>query len=193
MEILETLKKVEKALDLRFEKDSSLYISKEDTEKIKKALSKSNFQNINAFTKKLGNRVVAKVIINNSWLIDFNRNRRYLTQIFDNIDKNFLKDISKDIVTDKIFSTIEFKSFIQSYYIQAMSFKHCIKLYRNEDNKIENRVIAFERYLKEDYIKNNTISRVIFYNFQVKLICNILKSFHTKKSYMCKIFNIKPF
>ncbi len=38
MDISNTLKKVEKALDLRFEKNSSLYISKEDTEDIKKAL-----------------------------------------------------------------------------------------------------------------------------------------------------------
>ena len=49
MNILNTLKKVEKALDLRFERDSSLYISKEDTESIKEFLYNSKFQNINAF------------------------------------------------------------------------------------------------------------------------------------------------
>ena len=78
MDISNTLKKVEKALDLRFERDSSLYISKEDTEKIKEALYNSKFQNINAFIKKFGNKIVGKIILNNSWLIDFSRNEREL-------------------------------------------------------------------------------------------------------------------
>jgi len=174
MDILETLKKVEKSLDLRFEKDTSLYISKDDIEKIKEALFKSNFQNVNAFTKKLGNRVVAKVILSNSWLINFNKNKSDLTKIFDSIDKNFLRNISKEIVEDNIFSTIEFKSFIESYYIETISLSDCKKMYKNEDVKIENRVIAFERYLKDDYIKNNSVSNSIrFIDQELKNIIEI--------------------
>ena len=103
MDISNTLKKVEKALDLRFERDSSLYISKEDTEKIKEALYNSKFQNINAFIKKFGNKIVGKIILNNSWLINFSRNERELKKIFNSIEREFLGDISKDIIEDKIF------------------------------------------------------------------------------------------
>jgi hypothetical protein len=161
MNISTTLKKIEKALNLRFEKDSSLYISKEDTEKIKKALEKSQFQNINAFIKKFGNKIVGKIIIDYNWLINFNRNKKELTQIFNSIDKNFLKDIAKDIVEDKVYSSVEFKLFIKQYYLETEPLKECQKIYRNENERIENRIVCFKRYLKEEYIKENSASNIV--------------------------------
>ena len=157
MNIQDTLKKVEKALDLRFEKDSTLYISKEETDKIKKALSNSRFQNIQALSKRLGSKVVVTVILKNSWLISFNsKSHRDLKRIFDDVDKSFLGEAAKDIVKDKIFSTAEFKTFIESYYLQNIQLKKCSKIYKDESIKIENRAICFERYLREDYIRNNS-------------------------------------
>jgi len=172
MEILNTLKKVEKALDLRFEKDSSLYVSKEDTEKIKEALYKSQFQNINAFVKKFGNKIIGKIIINNNWLLKFNQNKKELKKLFNNIDKNFLKDISKEIIEDKVYSSMEFKRFIKQYYLETISLKECQIIYNNDQELIQHRVICFRRYLKEDYLINNTLSHSIrfidsvFQNFQ---------------------------
>jgi hypothetical protein len=164
MSVQDTLKKVKKALDLRFEKDRTLYISKEDTDKIKQALSKSRFQNIQALIKKLGNKVVVKVILKNSWLISFNnKNRKYLENIFNSVDKSFLGEAVKDVVEDRIFSTTEFKTFIEGYYLQNIELRKCRKIYQNENKKIENRIICFERYLKEDYILNNSSSNSIRY------------------------------
>jgi len=161
MNILNTLKKIDKALDLRFERDSSLYISKEDTESIKKALYHSKFQNINAFIKKFGNKIVGKIILNNSWLIDFNRNERELKRIFDSIDKNFLGDISKDIIEDKIFSTSQFKLFIKQYFLESIPLKDCSKIYKDTNELIESRVTCFKRYLKEEYILENSASNIV--------------------------------
>jgi len=161
MSISNTLKKVEKALDLRFEQDSSLYISKEDTEKIKEALYKSQFQNINAFIKKFGNKIVGKVILSNSWLISFNNNKYELEKIFKNIDKKFLGDISKDIIEDKIFSATEFKLFIKQYYLESIPLKDCARIYKDSNEVIQNRVTSFKRYLKEEYILENSSSNIV--------------------------------
>jgi hypothetical protein len=161
MDISNTLKKVEKALDLRFERDSSLYISKEDTEKIKEALYNSKFQNINAFIKKFGNKIVGKVILNNSWLIQFDRNKKELKKIFDSIDKEFLRDISKDIIEDKKFSTTEFKLFIKQYYLKSIPLKECPKIYKDTKELIQNRATCFKRYLKEEYILENSASHIV--------------------------------
>ncbi len=161
MDISNTLKKVEKALDLRFERDSSLYISKEDTESIKEALYHSKFQNINAFIKKFGNKIVGKIILNNSWLIDFNKNERELKNIFNSIERDFLGDISKDIIEDKIFSTFEFKLFIKQYFLESIPLKDCPKIYKDTNELIENRVTCFKRYLKEEYILENSSSNIV--------------------------------
>lgn len=161
MDISNTLKKVEKALNLRFERDSSLYISKEDTEKIKEALYHSKFQNINAFIKKFGNKIVGKIILSNSWLIDFHKNERELKKIFDNIDNDFLGDISKEIIEDKIFSTTEFKLFIKQYFLESIPLKECPKIYKDTKELIQNRVTCFKRYLKEEYILENSASNIV--------------------------------
>ncbi|MDQ7074001.1 MAG: hypothetical protein Q9O24_02350 [Gammaproteobacteria bacterium] len=161
MDILNTLKKVEKALDLRFEQDGSLYVSKEDTESIKKALYSSRFQNINAFVKKLGNKVVGRVILHNSWLVNFHNDKKELKRIFDIVDKDFLKDIAKDVVDDKVFSTPEFKNFIKQYYLAGVSLRSCYKLYGDSTESIQSRVTCFKRYLKEEYVLENTVPSVL--------------------------------
>jgi len=191
MDISSTLKKVEKALDLRFERDSSLYISKEDTEKIKDALYHSKFQNINAFLKKFGNKIVGKVILNNSWLIQFHKNERELKKIFDGIDRVFLKDISQDIIDDKIFSTTEFKLFIKQYYLESIPLEECPKIYQNTNELIDSRVTCFKRYLKEKYILENSASDIVrFIDREFKDYQKIYNHIQTKdSSFLSSVFN----
>ena len=81
MDISESLSKIEKSLNLRFEKDNTLYISKKDEEEIKKALFNFRTQPIEALIKKLGNKIVSLIILRNSWLI----------KRFDKTTQNFLK------------------------------------------------------------------------------------------------------
>jgi len=191
LDISDTLKKVEKALDLRFERDSSLYISKEDTEHIKEALYNSKFQNINAFIKKFGNKIIGKIILNNSWLIDFNRNGKELKKIFDGIDREFLKGISKDIIEDKKFSTSAFKLFIKQYYLESIPLEDCPKIYKDTNELIESRVTCFKRYLKEKYILENSASYIVrFIDSEFRDYPKIYNHIQTKdSSFLSSIFN----
>ena len=191
MDISNTLKKVEKALDLRFERDSSLYISKEDVESIKVALYNSKFQNINAFVKKFGNKIVGKIILNNSWLIDFSRNENRLKKIFDNIDKEFLKDIAKNVIEDKIFSTTEFKLFIKQYYLESIPLKDCPKIYKDNKEIIQSRVTCFKRYLKEEYVLENSTANIVrFIDNEFKSYPDIYSHIQTKDfNFFSSVFN----
>jgi len=161
MDVCETLKKVEKALSLRFERDGSLYISKDDAESIKEALYNSRFQNINAFIKKLGNKVVVKIILNHNWLIDFSHNKKELKNIFDVVDKDFFKHASEDVVGDNVFSTSEFKSFVKNYYLEGVSLKECSKIYKNTNELMGHRATCFKRCLKEECVLESSVSYVV--------------------------------
>jgi len=191
MNISNTLKKVEKALDLRFERDSSLYISKEDTESIKQSLYNSKYQNINAFRKKFGNKIVVKIILSNSWLIDFNKNKYELKKIFDNINKDFLKEVAKDVIEDNIFSTTEFKLFVKQYYLESTSIKDCSKIYENTQEILQNRVTCFSRYIKEKYIlENNSANIVRFIDSEFNRYPEIYNFLQSKNSnFLSSIFN----
>ncbi len=162
----ETVKRIEKALDLRFEADTTLYISKEDTDKIKFCLANNNFQNISAMTTKLGSKVVAKVILKNSWLVDFktirkNTYKKKFESLFSNLKNDFFLEISESVVHDCIFSSIEFKEFIEAIYFSKVDVKYCQKNYENTNFKLNNRLICFSRYIQEDYIRNNPGSHVV--------------------------------
>ncbi|PHR55777.1 MAG: hypothetical protein COA47_13610 [Robiginitomaculum sp.] len=152
--------RIEKALDLRFEADTTLYISKEDTDKIKYCLAKNNFQNIAAIATKLGEKVVAKVILKNSWLINFDAvkksgNKNRLENIFDGLANDFFISIAEDVINDRVYSSIEFKEFIESIYFKKIPIKLCQKHYENSKLKLNCRVICFSRYIQEFYIWNN--------------------------------------
>ncbi|OQY39044.1 MAG: hypothetical protein B6226_02630, partial [Candidatus Cloacimonetes bacterium 4572_65] len=169
--IIDTFKKIEQTLDLRFEENSALYISKEDTEKIKESLSKNNYSNIFALAKKHGCEIVSKIILKNSWLINYRvikRNKlvsKSFYNIFNDVPASFFIQIAKPIIEDTYYSSIEFKSFIEDIYYDKIDKYKCNKIYTEKTNKIENRTYCFVRYLKEVYmLEESTIDLVRFIN-----------------------------
>jgi len=150
-----------------FEENSALYISKIDTEKIKESIAKNNYQNIFALAVKHSNEIVAKVILKNSWLIDFSKiskNRtlfQKFSKIFENISNEFFLQISSNIVNDNSYSSIEFKQFIEELYYKKIDKKLCNKIYSDKQNKIENRCICFYRHLNEEYAPKNTGANIV--------------------------------
>ncbi len=156
MDISESLSKIEKSLNLRFEKDNTLYISKKDEEEIKKALFHFRTQPIEALIKKLGNKIVSLIILRNSWLIKrFDKTtQNFLKKIFSQVDENFFKEISQDIINDRIYSSIEFKEFIEGFNITSENSKN---IYQDKKRKLDIRAKAFQKYL-EDYFQKNNIS-----------------------------------
>ena len=161
MDISDTLKKVDKSLNLRFERDSSLYISKDDEEKVKEALFKSNYQDVSSLSKKLGNKVLAKVIVNNNWLVDMRKGQKTIQDIFRTLDSNFLLKIIDGIIQDKIYSTNEFKAFIEIYYSKVVPLKDCLNFVQDSNRVDSSRILYFKRYLIEDYLINHSTSNSI--------------------------------
>lgn len=152
--------RIDKALDLRFEADTTLYISKKDTDKIKNCLANNNFQNIAAIATNLGEKVVAKVILKNSWLIDFSAvkksgNKKRLENVFTGLANDFFLSIAENVITDRVYSSIEFKEFIEGVYYNKVPIKSCPKHYENSKLKVNCRVICFSRYIQEFYVWNN--------------------------------------
>lgn len=196
MQIKNSLIRIEKALNLRFEKDSSLYISKEDTEKLKEYLYKKQNQNIDALVLKLGNKVVSNIVLKNNYLIDINdRNlRSSLEKLFKSLDKSFFVSISRDVVEDKIFSTIEFKEFVEKFFFKEVSLDECAKKYQDIYEKIDNRGVCFARYLAEDYaLKNSSANLVRFIAAELKKHPDISNYFSNKnQNFLAKIFSVSP-
>ena len=160
--ISENLSQINKSFNLRFEKDTTLYISKDDEESIKKILFNTKYQNLKAMVQKLGNKVVVKVILKNSWLIDFaklnHENKKTLFNIFSQTDQEFLINISHDVREDNIYSSLEFKNFIKEFTINSTN---ALKIYKNKDEHIELRAIAFAIYLKTEYSLKNSSSNCL--------------------------------
>lgn len=94
--ILENLKKIEKALDLSFQSDSTLYISKEDSNQIYKYLHENNAKKILQKAKilKNGHEVVAKVVLENSYLLTDSKVFKDLREIFLEVDSNYADQIT---------------------------------------------------------------------------------------------------
>ncbi|PTB30969.1 hypothetical protein [Photobacterium phosphoreum] len=165
----DTFIRIEKALDLRFEADTTLYISKEDTDKIKSCLANNNFQNIAAIAMKLGNKVVVKVILKNSWLINFyavkkSGNKNRLKNILNSLPNDYFISIAEDIIIDRVYSSIEFKEFIESIYYNKIPIRACERNYKNLKLKLNCRIICFSRYMRElyscDNIGANTVRKI---------------------------------
>ncbi len=155
----DAVSRINKALDLRFEADTTLYITKKDTDKIKHCLANNNYQNLSAFTSRLGQNVVAKVILKNCWLIDFEveqkfNNKKILEKIFKDLQDIFFVEISEPIINDEVFSSIEFKQFIEKLYYKKTPIKQCERVFNNSQFKINCRGICFERYINK-YAENN--------------------------------------
>ena len=69
-----TLRRVEKAVDARFEKDTDLYIAKDDLEWLNKKLYEGNYKLVvNRLKTGLKAEALTRVIIENAWLLPNNR------------------------------------------------------------------------------------------------------------------------
>ena len=152
---------IEKALDSRFEADTTLYISKEDVDKIKNCLANNNYQNISAMAAKLGSKVVAKVILKNSWLIDFvaiskKGGKKKLLSIFDDMEDSYFLTIAENVIQDRVYTQLAFKEFIESIFYKKISIKACKKNYENNNLKTKFRAMCFTRHIEQQYIMENS-------------------------------------
>ncbi len=185
----ESLKMMEKAIDKRFQKNQSFYISKEDIEKVKQAIENNETQNLNIYRSKLGTITLVHTIIKNNWLINLQKSKSKRNDIIDltksllnSLDNEQILEITKDVSEDKIFSSILFKETIEKIRLPKLPVAECSKMALNNDQKLFRRSICLQRYLldlisKENFLKiTNEISQ---YLFNDENLLNYIKNHNT--------------
>ncbi len=179
--IATTLEAIKKALDLRFEQDSNLYINKDQTEEIKKNISNGSAQNLQGLAKEHGNMILAKVILKNSWLVKtelLNKNKAVIDKIFLNIPKDFFIEISKDVRSDLAYSTPQFKNYVTNIYLESLPVSSCKDFYEKKQEREDRRIKCLTKYIVEDFAKNNPE------NYIYRLIDSELKKFPELENYI---------
>jgi hypothetical protein len=192
---METLQKVEKALDLRFEKDNTLYISKNDSEVIRKAISNSSLQDLRTLSQKHGTKIFSKVLLKNSWLIkeNFFQNRNvkdFFKKTFQTLPQKYFIEISQDVVENNIYADTNFREFLKSLYNKKASLDDCKKTFADKSQMVESRSQCFERIVK-DYMKTKEHLLPQFLESEFKKNPEILNYIKTKDSqFFQRIFTL---
>jgi len=143
-----TFNRIEKSLDLRFQKNGTLFISKDDMESLKKTLYKEEYQNFFALKTKIGEAVLIQVLLKNSWLINDRafKNKDFKKMLLGNIGKEHF-DFLEKIIEDKTFSTKVSKEFFEKIYYELVDVKRCQKIYQDNKIKASVRAICFKRFV----------------------------------------------
>jgi len=147
--ISSTFKRIEKSLNLRFEKKGSLFIDKKDLEDLKKSIANGQMQNIIAMETKIDSAIITQVMLKNPWLISDSllKSKDFLIFLRTNISKNNDIYLLKEIVDDNIFSTNLFKEFIEKLYYPLISLSECKNIVKNMTLKDTIILICFKRIM----------------------------------------------
>ncbi len=176
-----TSKRIEKSLNLRFQKKGTLYITKEDLELVKKTLYKNEFQNFLALGTTVGMPVLMQVLFKNPWLINSRalKDNELKKQIKNSLDGSTGKqyiNVLRQIVEDNVFSNIEFKTFIENYYYKMIDVNECSRIYQDDRNKPKVRSICFLREMENSEEKGSFVIREIDDFFMENLdLYNVIK------------------
>jgi len=149
--ISSTFKRIEKSLNLRFEKKGSLFIDKQDLEDLKKSISNGQMQNIQAIETKIDAAIITQVILKNPWLVSDNllKDNSFSSFLRKNISKNSNMYLLKDIIDDNIFSTNNFKEFIEKIYYPLISLSECKNIVKEMTLKENIVLICFKRIMMD--------------------------------------------
>ncbi len=145
-----TFERIEKSLDLRFQKKGTLFISKNDLEVAKKSIYKGEYQNFFALGSKVGMPVLMQVILKNPWIVDDKtlQNREFKKQLNvileENGGKQYLPHLRK-IAKDEVFSTIAFKKYSEEKYYRKINADNCREVYEDQRKKPAIRALCFSR------------------------------------------------
>ena len=145
-----TFEKIEKSLDLRFQKKGALFISKNDFEEAKKSIYKEEYQNFFALSTKVGMPILIQILLKNPWLITnkalVNKDLKKQLDISlqEENGKQYLNLLQR-IYQDKVFSTKRFKEYCGKKYYNLISVIDCNSIYKNNEHKPAIRALCFER------------------------------------------------
>jgi hypothetical protein len=147
--IISTFKRIEKSLNLRFEKKGSLFIDKKDLEDLKRSISNGEMQNIQAMETKIDSAIITQVILKNPWLISdsFLNTKDFSSFLRINIAKNNNIYLLKNIIDDNVYTTNIFKAFIEEIYYPLIKLSECKNIVRNMTLKPSVILICFKRIM----------------------------------------------
>ncbi len=154
IKINSTFERIEKSLNLRFQKKGTLFISKDNLENLKREIFNSNMQNILALDLEIKTPIVMQIILKNPWLIQarFLKDTNFKKYIRENLTAEDAKqylNVLKDIADDNIFSSNEFKLFIEGFYYRLIDLSECERIIDENNSKPKIIVECFKRVIIE--------------------------------------------
>jgi len=182
LKINSTFQRVEKSLNLRFQKKGSLFISKDDLEKLKEELFNQNMQNILALELRIKTPIIMQVILKNPWLINdvLLQNKDFKKYLRENLKADNARqyiDTLKDIAEDNIFSTQKFKSFIEGFYYHLIDIEDCKRVVAEANSKPKILAECFKRIMIESEESSEMKIRMIDdFFFSNKEVYKLVKS-----------------
>ncbi len=187
--IISTFKRIEKSLNLRFEKKRSLFIDKKDLEDLKRSISNGEMQNIQAMETKIDSAIITQVILKNPWLVSdaLLQTRDFSSFLKINIARDNHIYFLRNIIDDNIYSTNEFKGFIEKIYYPLIKLSECKKIVKNMTLKDSVVLICFKRIMIDSTESGSSKIREIndFFNNNQKLYSKI-----KNQPYLSDIMNV---
>lgn len=122
----DTLQKINSSLNKRFEKDTELYISKQNEYEIKKNLCNETYGGIfdMARAKGISNEIIVKVIIKNAGIFnisDINYFKEQLNPILRNTNYKVISYIMEDILENNIYMPKTLRNILFHHYINGIT------------------------------------------------------------------------
>ena len=126
--VVGALKRINRCLDERFEKDADLYLSPEQVEEIKKLIYGGKYDRLvkecSPVLKKFSPRVMVNVLVKNAWLM---RNGKYeiLRPIFDSCEYDYFRSVMTDVFENRIDMPTRFRFWLIATCLEKNSAADC--------------------------------------------------------------------
>ncbi|MDM8535979.1 hypothetical protein QUF70_04425 [Desulfobacterales bacterium HSG17] len=160
--VYQTVERIRESINRRFEKDANLYISNQDSQKIKNALRNSNLNIIYLWFKnrKHSAEILTKVILKNAWLmkpISYEKMKEFFKPIFDTCEQKFFLEVAKESIENKTETSFDLKRLLNDIYYDKADIQLCEHILENGHNDLEVLKTCFQKT-----IKNNLSGNLIY-------------------------------
>lgn len=134
--IRKTVGRIEEALNRRFEKDSSLYISNQKLQELKELLNKNEFAKLYGLytIKEHSPEILVNVMIRNAWLINEIKEveiNRFIRPIFKEANIRVIFQVIKEAIENRLQIPFVLKEFLLSIYYNCVSIDECERVLEN--------------------------------------------------------------
>lgn len=156
--VVGALKRINRCLDERFEKDADLYLAPEQVEEIKKLIYSGKYDKLvkecSPVLKKFSPRVMVNVLVKNAWLM---RNSKYetLRPIFDACEYNYFRKVMTDVFENRIDMPTEFRFWLIANCLEKNSAADCRRMIAQKSiflNHPTLKAICIRQILKDEPI-----------------------------------------